>query len=141
MQESPATGGAQGIERVFRGMHVVDSQGRDLGKVESVRMADPEAADSWPPMHYAESPSNIGEQNADADYRGLPPAERAKDRLEPDVPVGIGRMLVRDGYVKVVRHHLLHHSEVRYISAGQIAGIEGETVTLTVAEGEVVQSE
>ena len=81
--------GTDPIGRVHEGMHVVDSSGKDIGRVESVSMGDPQAATTAG----NEERGRPGALGAVADAFG---SER-----EPDVPEPLRSRLVREGYIKV----------------------------------------
>src|SRR5829696_9061742 len=73
------------IERVYDGMRVVDSDGRDVGKVELVKMGDPEAETT--------------QGNRIGPATGVTPLD--SDYNEPEVPQPIRDDLLRAGFIKV----------------------------------------
>jgi hypothetical protein len=90
------------IEEVFEGMRVVDAHGDEVGKVEFVKMGDPEA---------------ITIQGQEPD-------------LLPPLPRPIAERLLRVGYVKVDRKGIFAGDA--YVPATDIDRIEGDTVHLSV---------
>jgi hypothetical protein len=90
------------IEQVFEGMRVVDSAGNEVGKVEFVKMGDPEA---------------ITIQGQEPD-------------LLPPLPRPLAERLLRVGYVKVDRRGIFAGDA--YVPATDIDRVEGDTVHLSV---------
>ncbi|HET7055721.1 MAG TPA: hypothetical protein VFI12_04610 [Thermomicrobiales bacterium] len=118
------TGDAGPIEKVHKGMHVVDAAGDDIGRVEFVKMGDPQAA-------------TIG---ADADTRdGL--AENFAEIFgwdgEPDLPPALAARLMRVGFIKIDSKGLF--AKDRYVAADRIAGVSGDTVRLTVNKDDMAE--
>jgi hypothetical protein len=90
------------IEKVFEGMRVVDSAGNEVGKVEFVKMGDPEAV------------SITGQDR----------------ELMPDLPSPFATRLLRVGYVKVDRKGLFARDA--YVAASEIDRVEDNTVYLNI---------
>jgi len=100
------------IERVYDGMRVVDSDGHDIGKVEMVKMGDPEAMTS--------------KGNRIGPAEGITPLD--SDYNEPEVPQPIRDHLLRVGFVKVDGNGLFDSD--RYFRADVIESVEGDVVRI-----------
>ena len=112
------------LERVRRGMEVVDAAGERLGRVEDVVMGDPEAVTTA-----GNEPRRTGGiVGALADALADAPGE-------PDLPEPQRSQFLRLGYVKVDGPGLLAHD--RYVRADQIRDVSGETVGLAVRREDV----
>ena len=119
------------IERVHEGMRVFDSAGEDLGKVELVRMGDPEALTTQGQEH-----SMMTDRAADVSRRVELLGDDDDD--EPEVAPAIRRTLLRVGFIKVESGGFLGIGEKeRYIRADQIASVEGDRVTLSVTANQL----
>ena len=90
------------IEQVFEGMRVVDADGEEVGKVEFVKMGDPEAV-----TIAGEDPSTM-----------------------PLVPSPFAERLLRVGYIQIDRKGLFARDA--YAAATEIERVEGETVHLNL---------
>jgi hypothetical protein len=90
------------IEKVYEGMRVVDANGEEVGKVEFVKLGDPQAA-------------SIQGQDED---------------LMPALPPPFAERLLRIGYALVDRKGLFARDA--YIAATDIERVEGDTVYLNV---------
>jgi hypothetical protein len=90
------------IEKVFEGMRVVDVNGDEVGKVELVKMGDPEA---------------VTIQGQDED-------------LMPQVPHPFAERLLRVGFLRVDRKGILARDA--YVAAPEIDRVEGDIVYLNV---------
>jgi hypothetical protein len=100
------------IERVQEGMRVIDADGKDIGRVEHLKMGDPEAL------------TTAGnEPTVSAGYVPL-----TDDADEPEVPEPIRSDLLRVGYVKVDGPGILDTD--RYLRADVIERVEGDKVYL-----------
>ena len=110
------------IAQVFRGMTVVDSTGAEIGKVELVKMGDPEAVTT--------EGQRVGE--SEGVVRALADSIFGS---EPDVPGPLAGRLLRLGYLKVDGKGLLEAD--RYVAGDQIAGVADDTVRLTVSKDEL----
>jgi hypothetical protein len=92
------------IEKVYEGMKVVDVNGEEVGKVEFVKLGDPQA---------------ISIQDEDPD-------------VMPDVPQPFAARLLRTGYLKVDRKGLFARDA--YVSATEVDEVEDNTVRLNVSK-------
>jgi hypothetical protein len=120
------------IERVQEGMRVSDSAGKEVGKVELVRMGDPEAVTTAGQDHTMFTPEAsriagrvelLGEHD-DADEPEIPEPERSAMR--------------RMGFLKVERGGFLGIGEKEhYVRADLIADVQGDRVILAVAEDQL----
>jgi len=108
------------INRVRRGMTVVDANGEELGSIEEVKMGDPGAATVG-----GDVPADPG--LIAAFFGGV----------EPDLPEALRARLLRFGYVKVDGKGWIDTD--RYIVADQIGNVSGDTVTLTVAKERLME--
>jgi len=92
------------IEKVYEGMKVVDVNGEEVGKVQFVKLGDPQA---------------VSVQGEDPD-------------VVPDVPRPFASRLLLTGYLKVDRKGLFARDA--YVSATEIDAVEGDTVRLNVSK-------
>lgn len=111
------------IEMVRDGMKVVDADGKNVGKVEFVKMGDPGAAT---------------EQGNETENTGLLGniAEAVGGEPEPDVPGPMRARLLRSGYVKIDGG--IFFGTDRYVAPEQIANVQGDTVYLHAMKDELV---
>ena len=100
------------IERVYDGMRVVDVDGHDIGKVEMVKMGDPEAL--------------TARGNRVGPATGVTPLD--SDYNEPEVPQPIRDDLLRVGFIKVDGAGLFDSD--RYFRADVIESVDGDTVRI-----------
>lgn len=105
------------ITLVQKGMRVVDSTGKDLGKVDNLQMGDPSAAT-------VDSASVNDENPLDEVARAV---LIGGDRL----PEGARDRLLREGYVFVNGKGWLFDKDY-YVAAPQIERVDGDTVHLNV---------
>jgi sporulation protein YlmC with PRC-barrel domain len=107
------------LNQIHHGMRVVDANGETIGHVDYMKMGDPGAVtvDSVTPPAPGLWGSAIGGG-------------------EPDVPEPLRSRLLRQGYVKVDGKGWIDVD--RYVPADEIAGIAGDTVTLTVDKNHLV---
>jgi hypothetical protein len=112
MTEGPITRGAP-IERVQPGMTVVDRAGRELGKVEDLKMGDPGAETT---------------QGNERSPQPVPSLGWLLGEREPDVPEPFYSELLRVGYIKVDGPGFV--ADDRYVPADRIVGVDGDTVTV-----------
>jgi len=105
------------ISRVQIGDRVVDSTGKEVGKVKFVKMGDPGAATAQ--GQWVESPTILG-FGGDYDLSQLP--EQAQGQL------------LRVGFI----HIDISMAPDRYAGAGQIARVVGDTVYLNVPETSLI---
>lgn len=101
------------ISKVMIGDRVVDSTGKELGKVKFVKMGDPTAATTKGQWDYRDSLLGWG---SDYDLSGLP--EQAQEQF------------MRVGYI----HIDISLARDRFAGAGQIDRVEANTVYLKVPE-------
>jgi hypothetical protein len=99
-------------------MHVVDSSGEDIGRVELISMGDPEAS------------TTAG--NEDRGRPGLlgDVADALGGEREPDVPEPLRSRLVREGYIKVDGPGLLDTD--RYVPSEYVRDVSEDRVHLSV---------
>ena len=116
--QSSDLGRTDPIGLVHEGMHVVDSSGEDIGRVEAVSMGDPEASTTAG----NEERGRGGALGAVADVFG---GER-----EPDVPEPLRSRLVREGYIKVDGPNLLESD--RYVPSEYVRDVSEDRVQLSV---------
>jgi hypothetical protein len=113
------------IEMVREGMTVVDSMGDKVGKVEGIKMGDPEAA------------TEQGNELQDTGILGDLANAVFGDEREPDVPGPARARLLRSGYIKVDGGFLIETD--RYVPADMIASVDGDTVHLRVPKDQLVK--
>ena len=107
------------MSRVQEGMRVVDARGDEVGKVEFVRMGDPEAI------------TTEGNDGRPTELMGRIASAVFPDEREPDVPEPLRTNLLRTGYVKIDGPDLKDTD--RYASSEQVRDVSGDTVRLSVA--------
>lgn len=112
------------IAEVALGMTVVDSAGAEVGKVELLKMGDPEAV------------TTAGQRAGESEgvVRALADSIFGS---EPDVPGPLAARLLRLGYLKVDGKGLLEAD--RYVASDQIAGVADNTVRLSVPKGQLTK--
>ena len=98
------------ISQVVEGMRVFDAAGKEVGKVEFVKLGDPEAI------------TTLGEET---------------DNGEPRVVGELRERLLRLGFIKVDRNGLLKSDA--YVAADEIDGVQDGTVRLTVTDKEMLK--
>jgi hypothetical protein len=106
------------ISRVEIGDKVVDSTGKEIGKVKFAKMGDPSAATAEGEEGY--NPSFLGFRGDPYDLNQLP--EQAREQL------------LRVGFI----HIDIPWATDRFAGAGQIARVEGNTVYLSVPEANLI---
>jgi hypothetical protein len=106
------------ISMVMIGDSVVDSTGKEVGKVKFVKMGDPGAATDA--GQEDNSPGFLGLDGDDYDMGNLP--EQARDQL------------MRVGFI----HIDVSWADDRFAGAGQIARVENNTVYLSVPEANLI---
>lgn len=114
------------IEMVRDGMKVVDSEGKNVGTVEFVKMGDPGAA-----TEQGNEPRDTGLLGNIAEAIGAEP--------EPDVPDAMRARLLRSGYLKVDGGFFFGTD--RYVSPEQIANVQGDTVYLRAMKDQLVKED
>jgi hypothetical protein len=113
------------IEMVREGMTVLDSTGKKLGKVEGLKMGDPQSA------------TEQGNELQDTGFLGNIAEAIGGDEREPDVPGPARARLLRSGYIKVDGGFLIETD--RYVPADEIMSVDGDTVHLRVTKGETIK--
>jgi hypothetical protein len=114
------------IELVREGMTVVDSAGEKVGKVEGLKMGDPEAV------------TEQGNELQDTGFLGDIAEVFVGDEREPDVPGPLRAQLLRSGYIKVDAPGFLIETD-RYVPADQIASVSGDTVHLRILKDRLMK--
>ncbi|MCW2503535.1 MAG: hypothetical protein JWO79_1819 [Actinomycetia bacterium] len=99
------------IEQVREGMRVADATGKDVGRVELVKLGDPDAVTT----------------------RG-----QDGNALEPDVPGELAERLLRTGFVKIDRRGFFNSDA--YAGADEIDRVEGDTVYLLVKDDALISA-
>jgi hypothetical protein len=107
------------ISHVHEGMRVVDAVGEEVGKVQFVRMGDPEAI------------TTEGNEGRPTELMGKIASAVLPEEREPDVPEPLRTRLLRTGYVKIDGPDL--RDTDRYASSTQVREVSGDTVLLSVA--------
>jgi hypothetical protein len=106
------------ISRVMIGDTVVDSTGKEVGKVKFVKMGDPNAV------------TTEGQEDSDPGILGL-----GDDSYDMgDLPEQARHQLLRVGFIQID----VSWANNRYAGAGQIARVEDNTVHLTVPEANLM---
>lgn len=122
-----SVGSVGAIEMVRDGMKVVDSKGKNVGKVEFVKMGDPGAA-----TEQGNEIQNTGLMGNIAEAVG-------GDEWEPDVPGPMRARLLRSGYLKVDGGFFFGTD--RYVAPEQISNVQGDTVFLRAMKDELVKED
>jgi hypothetical protein len=104
--------GAGGRPAVREGMRVVDATGKDVGRVEFVKLGDPDA---------------------------VTPQGQATDALEPRVAGELAERLLRVGFVKVDRKGFFNDDA--YVAMDEIDRVEGDTVHLLVKDDALLRED
>jgi hypothetical protein len=115
------------IEMVREGMTVVDSEGNKVGKVEAVKMGDPQAA------------TEQGNELQDTGLLGDIAEVFAPGEREPDVPGPMRARLLRSGYIKVDGGFFFGTD--RYVTPEQLHHVEGDTVHLRAMKDQLVKED
>lgn len=102
------------IEQVREGMHVVASDGKKVGKVDDLKMGDPEAI--------------TAEGQTDPETGGLINTGIAAFAAESRLPHHTAERLLRIGYVKVDKPGLL--TGHAYFAADELDRVEDDTLWL-----------
>jgi hypothetical protein len=115
------------LNRIQPGMHVVDAAGKEVGKVEDIRMGDPEAAttEGNEPRH-GDTPMDLV-------------ADALGHEAEPDVPEPMRSRLIRDGYLKLDGPNLL--AADRYVPARYVRGVADDRVQLSVGREDLIRED
>lgn len=111
------------IEQVYKGMSVVDKDGESLGKVEAVKMGDPEA---------------VTTQGEGLERGGLVQIV-ATAVFGPGIhlPKAMRDKLLRSGYIQIDGPQLLEGD--RFVAADKIASVSNDIVTLSVSKNQIAQ--
>jgi len=118
---SGATQPVRAIERVREGMRVVDAAGQEVGKVELVRMGDPQAVT---PRGNVRAASGLVDALAEV-FAGD----------EPSIPEAKRQQLLRMGFIKIDGPDLADTD--RYVRSDEIRDVSGDTVTLAVTRDQL----
>jgi hypothetical protein len=125
---------SQLIEQVHEGMRVFDVNGKEIGKVDDVRMGDPSAVTDEGESHTMTTPDVDAVASRTGAVLGVD-----DDDLGPKVPDPERSRMLRMGFLKVESGGILGiGAKERYVRADQIASVMGDRVTLRVAEDELV---
>ncbi len=108
---------------VHEGMRVVDSSGEEIGKVQFVKMGDPEAI------------TDQGNDNRPTELVGQIAQAVLPDEREPDVPEPLQTRLRRSGYIKIDGPDL--RDTDRYASSQHVREVAGDVVRLDVRKEEL----
>ena len=114
------------LNSVQPGMHVVDAAGEDVGKVDMIRMGDPEAETTAGNNEVRAEPLNLV-------------ATALGSEAEPDVPEPLRSRLVRSGYLKLDGAKLLDSD--RYVSMDKVRDVSEDQVRLSVRRDELIKEE
>jgi hypothetical protein len=120
------------IEQAQEGMRVFDVAGKEVGKVEDVRMGDPSAVTDAGQEHstLTSGAAEIG--------RRIPLIMEDPDDVGPTVPEPERSNLLRMGYIKVQAGGILGiGSQYRYVRADLISDIVGDRIMLAVPADEL----
>jgi hypothetical protein len=113
------------LEKIQPGMHVIDATGEDIGKVDAIRMGDPEAV------------TTAGEEPRPTLLNEV--AASLGSHTEPDVPEPLRSRLVREGYLKLDSARLLEAD--RYVPADYVSGVSDDRVQLSVRREELIRED
>lgn len=117
----------QPIALVREGMIVVDSAGKEVGKVDFVKMGDPEAATVNP----ADSTDDRGGL-----FEGVAAALGEPDA--DDLPVTLAGEMLRVGYLRVDAKGWF--SGDRFVAADAITSVSGDRVHLAITKDEMIEA-
>lgn len=132
------------IGQVQTGMKVVDAAGNDIGKVDDLKMGDPQAATDlgeypdqtkWGLGIFGLGPSSSSPPAAAEDPDAV--AGPGIYPGEPHVPFPAAARLLREGYLKI--NGGLFHGDY-YAAASTIRGVSNDTVQLAVAKDQLPKS-
>lgn len=112
------------LGQIQEGMRVVDAAGDDIGKVDFVKMGDPQAATTMG--------QGMGDAGGTGDILGDVGDVFQGGDDAPDVEEPMRSQLLRTGFIKVDGKGWFDKDH--YVPADQIAGVSGDAVTLTVAK-------
>ncbi|MFS8477413.1 MAG: hypothetical protein FWJ93_00280 [Micromonosporaceae bacterium] len=114
-ESAPLGRGRHPLTAVVSGMRVVDSAGEDIGRVDYVKMGDPQAVTI---QGQQTGPDTLVEQLAEA-VAGP----------EPDLPPSVAARLLRIGFFKIDSPGV---GRDRYAAADEIADVTDDSVLLAV---------
>jgi hypothetical protein len=116
------------LVNVHEGMHVVDSGGREVGRVQYVQMGDPEAV------------TTAGQDDRPRDDLITTVANAVfPDEREPDVPEPLRSQLRRSGYIKIDGPGLLDTD--RYVPSTHVSEVAEDRVRLSVRKEDLAREE
>jgi hypothetical protein len=116
----------QPIELVREGMKVVDAAGNEIGKVDFVRMGDPQAA--------TVSPAQV--QRTGGLFENVADAIAAPDA--DDLPETIAGELLRVGYLRIDAKGWFNKD--RFVPADAITDVAGDTVRIALTKDELAEA-
>jgi hypothetical protein len=116
----------QPIELVREGMKVVDAAGNEIGKVDFVRMGDPQAATVSP----AQVDRTGGLLESVADAVAGPNAD--------DLPETLAGDLLRVGYLRIDTKGWFNKD--RFVPADAITGVAGDIVRIALTKDELAEA-
>jgi len=114
------------LNAVQPGMHVVDAAGKDVGRVDMIRMGDPEAE------------TTAGNNDLRSEPLDLV-ARAIGSEAEPDVPEPLRSRLVRSGYLKLDGANLLDTD--RYVPADKVTDVADDRVRLSVRREDLIKED
>jgi hypothetical protein len=123
---SAAGGADRPLDLVREGMKVIDASGDEIGKVEFVKMGDPEAATVSP----AAVPRQGGLLDTVADAVTPPDAG--------DLPEALAGELLRVGYLRIDTKGWFNKD--RFVPGDAVSGVVGDTVQLSVMKDELAEA-
>jgi hypothetical protein len=121
------------IERVRKGMHVIDVNGNNVGVVEDLKFGDTAAASSEGQTDLLASGGGADRVIA-APVQGFPIVMESASSEHPDLaelPPEQAERLLRLGYIKVKTGHIFHGH--RFFASDEIADISDDSLRLTRA--------
>lgn len=113
------------IEKVYEGMQVVDSQGEKIGKVEAVKMGDPQAVTT----------TGEGLEKGGLFHQVVTSIFGPEIKL----PQSLRDNLLRSGFIKIDGTDLLDTD--RFVPANKIASVTNDTVRLSVPKGRIAEEQ
>jgi nucleoside phosphorylase len=119
------------IERIRKGMHVIDVNGKNVGVVEDLKFGDTAAASSEGQNDLLAS-SGGADRVIAAPVQGFPIVMESASSEHADLaelPPEQAERLLRLGYIKVKTGHILHGH--RFFASDEIADIRDDNVRLT----------
>jgi len=114
------------LDAVQPGMHVVDAAGEDVGRIDMIRMGDPEAETTAGNNELRPRPLDLI-------------ASAMGKEAEPDVPEPLRSRLVRGGYLKLDGANLLDTD--RYVPMDKVRDVAEDRVRLSVRRDELIKEE